>query len=31
MRWMFDTVGRLIARLQKPANHYEPLTSNNTA
>ena len=31
MGWMFDTVGRLIARLQKPANCYEPLTSNDTA
>ena len=31
MGWMFDSVGRLIARLQKPANCYEPLTSNDTA
>jgi hypothetical protein len=28
MGWMFDKVGRLIARLQKPANHCEPLTPN---
>src|ERR1700716_416120 len=26
MGWMFDNVGRLIARLQKPANHWEPFT-----
>jgi hypothetical protein len=26
MGWMFDNLGRLIARLQKPANHCEPLT-----
>jgi hypothetical protein len=28
MGWMFDHVGRLIARLQKPANHCDPLTPN---
>jgi hypothetical protein len=28
MGWMFDKIGRLIARLQKPANHCEPLTPN---
>ena len=28
MGWMFDQVGRLIARLQKPAN-LEPLTPND--
>ena len=25
MGWMFDIVGRLVARLQKPDDHYEPL------
>ena len=30
MGWMFDNVGRLIARLQKPANHCEPFTPNNS-
>jgi hypothetical protein len=29
MGWMFDIVGRLIARLQKPAN-CEPYTSNDS-
>jgi hypothetical protein len=28
MGWMFDSAGRLIARLQKPANHCEPFTPN---
>ncbi len=28
MGWMFDVLGRLIARLRKPANHRESLTSN---
>jgi Permuted papain-like amidase enzyme, YaeF/YiiX, C92 family len=31
MRWMFDIVGRLIARVQKPANRDEPLTANDIA
>ena len=31
MGWMFDNVGRLIARLQKPANHCEPLISDDAA
>jgi len=30
MGWMFDKVGRLIAGSQKPANHREPLTANNS-
>ncbi len=30
MSWMFDNVGRLIARLQKPAHHSEPLTQNDS-
>jgi hypothetical protein len=30
MGWMFDSVGRLIARLQKPANHCEPFTPNDS-
>jgi hypothetical protein len=30
MGWMIDSVGRLIARLQKPANHGEPLTPNDS-
>src|SRR5260370_16451492 len=30
MGWMFDYVGRLIARLQKPANHCEPFTPNDS-
>ena len=29
MGWMFDNVGRLIARLQKPANHCEPFNPND--
>jgi len=29
MGWMFDNVERLIARLQKPANRCEPLTSDD--
>src|SRR3984957_10443369 len=29
MSWMFDNVGRLIARLQKPANRSEPFTQND--
>ncbi|MEK9279161.1 lipo-like protein [Bradyrhizobium sp. ISRA442] len=29
MGWMFDNVERLIARLQKPANRSEPLTSDD--
>jgi hypothetical protein len=29
MGWMFDNVGRLIARLQKPANHCEPFAPND--
>ena len=31
MGWMFDNVERLIARLQKPANHREPLISDDAA
>ncbi|RZN34234.1 YiiX/YebB-like N1pC/P60 family cysteine hydrolase [Bradyrhizobium sp. Leo121] len=31
MGWMFENVGRLIAWLQKPANHCEPLTSKDSA
>jgi Permuted papain-like amidase enzyme, YaeF/YiiX, C92 family len=27
--WMFDNVGRLIARFQKPAKHCEPFTAND--
>jgi hypothetical protein len=30
MGWMFDHVGRLIARLQKPANHCEAFTPNDS-
>jgi hypothetical protein len=30
MGWMFDKVGRLIARLQEPANHREPFTPNDS-
>jgi hypothetical protein len=30
MSWMFDNVGRLIARLQKPANRCEPFTPNDS-
>src|ERR1700755_3424376 len=30
MGWMFDNVGRLIARLQKPADKCEPFTSNDS-
>src|SRR5258708_11225796 len=30
MGWMFDNTGRLITRLQKPANHCEPLTPNDS-
>jgi hypothetical protein len=30
MGWMFDNVGRLIARLRKPANHCEPFTPNDS-
>jgi hypothetical protein len=30
MGWMFDSVGRLIARLQKPANDCEPFTPNDS-
>jgi hypothetical protein len=30
MGWMFDNVGRLIAWLQKPANHCEPFTPNDS-
>ena len=30
MGWMIDSVGRLIARLQKPANHGKPLPSNDS-
>jgi hypothetical protein len=30
MSWMFDNVGRLIARLQKPANHSQPFTQNDS-
>jgi hypothetical protein len=29
MGWMFDSAGRLIARLQKPTNHCEPFTPND--
>ena len=29
MSWMFDNVGRLIARLQKPASRSEPFTQND--
>jgi hypothetical protein len=28
MGWMYDNIGRLIARLQKSANHCEPPTPN---
>jgi hypothetical protein len=31
MGWMFDNVDRLTARLQKPANHCEPLISHDAA
>src|SRR5258708_5793197 len=30
MGWMFDYVGRLIARLQTPATHCEPFTPNDS-
>src|SRR5260370_8570390 len=30
MGWMFDNVGRLIARLQKPVNHCEPFAPNDS-
>ncbi|HZC96084.1 MAG TPA: YiiX/YebB-like N1pC/P60 family cysteine hydrolase [Bradyrhizobium sp.] len=30
MGWMFDNVGRLIARLQQPASHREPFTPNDS-
>src|ERR1700686_3852904 len=30
MGWMFDNVGRLIARLQRPASHCEPFTPNDS-
>jgi hypothetical protein len=30
MGWMFDNVGRLIGRLQKPAQGYEPFTPNDS-
>jgi hypothetical protein len=30
MGWMFDNAGRLIARLQKPVNHCEPFTPNDS-
>src|ERR1700757_4329982 len=30
MGWVFDNVGRLIARLQKPANRREPFTPNDS-
>jgi hypothetical protein len=30
MGWMFDIVGRLINRLQKPANHCEPFTRSGS-
>jgi hypothetical protein len=30
MGWMFDNVGCLIARLQKPASHHEPFTPNDS-
>ena len=29
MGWMFDSAGRLIARLQKPTNHRAPSTVND--
>src|SRR5258708_19430105 len=29
MGWMFDSAGRLIARLQKPASHRAPFTVND--
>ena len=29
MGWMFDSAGRLIARLQKPTNHRAPFTVND--
>jgi Permuted papain-like amidase enzyme, YaeF/YiiX, C92 family len=31
MGWMFDNVGRLIARFRKPANHCEPFPPNDPA
>jgi len=31
MGWMFDKVERLMVRLQKPANHCEPLISDDAA
>src|SRR5260370_12555580 len=30
MGWMSDNAGRLIARLQKPANHREPFTPDDS-
>ena len=30
MGWMFDNAGRLIARLQKPVDHREPFTPNDS-
>src|SRR5258705_1772038 len=30
MGWMFDIVGRLVARLQKPDNHCEAFTANES-
>ena len=30
MGWMFDNVGRLIARLQQPATHIGSLTSDDS-
>jgi hypothetical protein len=30
MGWMFDNVGRLIARLQKPVKHCEAFTPNDS-
>jgi Permuted papain-like amidase enzyme, YaeF/YiiX, C92 family len=30
MGWMFDNVGRLIVRLQKPADNCEPFTPNDS-
>jgi hypothetical protein len=30
MGWMFDNVGGLIARLQKPADNCEPFTPNDS-
>ena len=30
MGWMFDIVGRLIARLQQPASNSEPFTPNDS-